>query len=136
MKERKIGMMLLLWFVTFGIYYIVWHYKFQKELREESGQGIMAIGHLMIFLVPVVNIIYYIYWLCVVDKRLVYIGAKKGNRWWLYLLLSPIPYGSTFVPILIQNKANHLGTIDVGDSQKDKSDTELRVDKYAKYFNQ
>ena len=81
MKERKIGMMLLLWFVTFGIYYIVWHYKFQKELREESGQGIMAIGHLMIFLVPVVNIIYYIYWLCVVDKRLVYIGAKKGNRW-------------------------------------------------------
>ena len=136
MKERKIGMMFLFQFISLGIYGIIWHYKFQYELREECGQGIMAIGHLMIALVPILNIVYYVYWLCVVDKRLVYIGAKKGNRWWLYLLIAITVIGWFFLPMLIQHKANNLGTIDVGETKKEKSDTELRVDKYAKYFNQ
>lgn len=133
MKQRKIAIMILLSFVTLGIYNIVWHYKFQQELREECGKGILASGHLLIVFVPLVNLVYYIYWHLVVDNRLVFIGAKKGNRWFLYLFLYLTVIGAFFVPAIIQAKANNLGIIDV--DSKEKSQTELRVDKYAKYFN-
>ncbi len=133
MKQRKVGLMILWAILTFGIYYIVWNYKFQGDVREETGKGIMPWGHLLIFLVPLVNIVYFVFWIFTIDSRLAFMGAKKGNLGVIYLLLSITIIGYLFVPAIIQSKANNLGTIEV--SQKDKTQTELRVDKYAKYFN-
>ena len=133
MKQRNVGLMILLGFVTFGIYYVVWNYKFQADVREESGKGIMPWGHILISLVPLLNICYWLYWIFSIDKRLEFMGAKKGNLGIVYLLLSITIIGYLFVPPILQSKANNLGTIDL--PQKDKTKTELRVDKYAKYFN-
>ncbi len=133
MKQRKVGLMVLWAIITLGVYYIVWNYKFQDEVREETGKGIMPWGHLLISLVPIANIVYFVYWLFAIDGRLAFMGAKKGNLGAVYLLLSITIVGYLFVPMILQNKANNLGTIDL--PQKEKTQTELRVDKYAKYFN-
>ena len=133
MKQRNVGLMILWGFLTFGIYDIVWNYKFQSEVREETGKGIMPWGHILISLVPLLNICYWLYWIFTIDKRLEFMGARKGNLGILYVLLSITIVGYVFVPAILQNKANNLSTIEV--SQKDKTQTELRVDKYAKYFN-
>ncbi len=133
MKQRKVGLMILWACLTLGIYYVVWNYKFQDEVREETGKGIMPWGHLLISLVPIANIVYFVYWLFAIDGRLAFMGAKKGNLGAVYLLLSITIVGYLFVPMILQNKANNLGTIDL--PQKEKTQTELRVDKYAKYFN-
>ena len=132
MKQRNVGLMILWGFLSFGIYYIVWNYKFQNEVREETGKGIMPWGHILISLVPIVNICYWLYWIFTIDKRLEFMGARKGNLGVVYLLLSITIIGYLFVPAILQNKANNLSTIDL---PKDKTKTELRVDKYAKYFN-
>lgn len=132
MKQRNVGLMILWGFLSFGIYCIVWNYKFQDEVREETGKGIMPWGHVLISLVPLVNIYYWLYWIFTIDKRLEFMGAKKGNMGVVYLLLSITVIGYVFVPAILQNKANNLSTIDL---PKDKTKTELRVDKYAKYFN-
>ncbi len=125
---------MILWAIlTFGIYYIVWNYKFQDEVREETGKGIMPWGHVLISLVPILNIVYWIMWLFTIDGKLAFMGARKGNLGAIYLLLSITIIGYLFVPAILQHKGNNLGTIDL--PQKDKTQNELRVDKYAKYFN-
>lgn len=125
---------MILWAIlTFGIYYIVWNYKFQDEVREETGKGIMPWGHVLISLVPILNIVYWIMWLFTIDGKLAFMGARKGNLGAVYLLLSITIIGYLFVPAILQHKGNNLGTIDL--PQKDKTQNELRVDKYAKYFN-
>ena len=133
MKQRKVGLMILWAILTFGIYYIVWNYKFQDEVREETGKGIMPWGHVLISLVPILNIVYWIMWLFTIDGKLAFMGARKGNLGAIYLLLSITIIGYLFVPAILQHKGNNLGTIDL--PQKDKTQNELRVDKYAKYFN-
>ena len=133
MKQRKVGLMILWACLTFGIYYVVWNYKFQDEVREETGKGIMPWGHILISLVPLVNIVYWIMWIFTIDSRLTFMGAKKSSLGVVYLLLSITIIGYLFVPAMLQSKANNLGTIDL--PQKDKTQTELRVDKYAKYFS-
>lgn len=133
MKQRKVGLMLLWAIITFGVYYVVWNYKFQNDVREETGKGIMPWGHILISLVPILNIVYWIGWIFTIDGKLAFMGANKGNLGIVYLLLSITIIGYLFVPMILQSKANNLGTIDL--PQKDKTQTELRVDKYAKYFS-
>ena len=91
----------------------------------------MPIGHLMIMLMPVVNIIYYFVWICQVDSKLTFLGAPKGNRAFLYVLLSLMGLGFIVVFPLIQSKANNIGLIEI----RSKTKEEVRTDKYAKYFN-
>lgn len=133
MKQRSTGLMIVLSFVTLGIYNIIWHFKFQEDVREETGKGILPWGHILINLVPILNIIYQILWHATIDKKLEFMGARKGNRAALYIILLITVLGGFFVPSLIQSKANNLGEIEL--NTKEKTETELRVDKYAKYFN-
>ena len=131
MKERKPWLVAVLGICTLFVYSIIWWYKTQRDVKEEAAAGIMGVGHLMIMLVPVVNIVYYIYWICTIDNRLTFLGATKGNRWFAYLLLSLIGMGAIFVFPMIQAKINTIGTVEV----RVKTAADARTDKYAKYLN-
>ncbi len=131
MKQRKAWLVGLLGICTLFVYSAIWWYKFQSDLKNETNRGYMPIGHLMIMLMPVVNIIYYFVWICQVDGKLVFLGAPKGNRAWLYVILSLIGLGFIVVFPMIQSKANNIGLIEI----RNKTKEEVRTDKYAKYFN-
>ncbi len=132
MKKRKVGLMLLLFVVTIGVYWVVWHFKFQNELREESGKGILPVGHIMLLLfLPVGGLIYYVVWLCTVEKNLVLAGALGKNRWWLHIILFLLVIGVIVSPLVLQGKANKIGTVDARNESEKVS--ELRTNKYAKY---
>lgn len=130
MKQRKPWLVALLSLCTLFVYTIIWWYKVQKDVKEETNNGIMAVGHLCIMLVPVANIIYYIIWLCKIDKSLVFLGAPKGNRWYAYLFFSLIGMGAFIAFPMIQSKINKIGTVDI----KEKTATQVRTDKYAKFL--
>ena len=129
MKKRKPWLIFLLSIVTLSVYWFIWQFKFQNELREESGKGILPVGHIMMLLFPGVNIIYYIVWLSTVEGRLVLAGAPGKNRWWMHILLFVSVVGNLFIATILQNKANKIGEVD----QTVKSSVDLRTDKYAKY---
>ncbi|HHX78889.1 MAG TPA: DUF4234 domain-containing protein [Acholeplasmataceae bacterium] len=102
MTKRSIGVMILLYLFTFGIYPLYWYIKFQMELKERTGDGFGGLGH---FLVSIVTFgIYSIYWQYAAGKRL----AKQGveDQSFLYLILAfffPI-----LNPFLMQSQANRL----------------------------
>lgn len=132
MKKRKVGLMLLLFVVTIGVYWVVWHFKFQNELREESGKGILPVGHIMLLLfLPLGGLIYYVVWLCTVEKNLVLAGAPGKNRWWLHIILFLLVIGVIVSPLVLQGKANKIGTADA--KKESEKASELRTNKYAKY---
>jgi len=132
MKQREPWLVGLLGLVTIFVYSIIWWYRVQKEIKEETNNGIMAVGHLCIMLVPVVNIIYYIYWISTIDRNIAFLGAPKGNRAWAYILLSLIGLGPFIVFPMIQAKINSIGTVDVYAPEDSNSQ---RASKYSKYFN-
>lgn len=131
MTQRKPWLVGVLGLCTFFVYTIIWWYKVQKEIKTETNHGIMAVGHLCIMLVPLVNIIYYFYWVCTIDKSLVFLGSKSGNLAWAYVLLSLICLGPFVVFPMIQAKINSVGKVSAF-SSVDKND---RTTKYSKYFN-
>jgi len=50
-KRRGVAAVILLSIVTLGIYYLVWVYKTQEEIKEHSGQGIGGVLGLVVALV-------------------------------------------------------------------------------------
>jgi len=50
-KERGTVAVILLSIVTLGIYYLVWVYKSQEEIKQHSGQGVGGVIGLVIALV-------------------------------------------------------------------------------------
>ena len=50
-KERGVVSVILLSIVTLGIYYLVWVYKTQEEVKQHSGQGVGGVVGLVIALV-------------------------------------------------------------------------------------
>ena len=50
-KERGTVAVILLSIVTLGIYYLVWVYKSQEEIKQHSGQGVGGVVGLVIALV-------------------------------------------------------------------------------------
>ncbi len=131
MKQRKPWLVGVLGLVTLFIYSIIWWYKVQAEIKEETNRGIMAIGHIFIMLVPVVNIIYFFYWICTVDKNLIFLGAPGRNSTWAYLILSLLLLGPLVVFPMIQGKINSIGT---PSTTTYKSTGAVRKDKYSRYF--
>ncbi len=130
MKQRKPWLIALLSLCTIFVYTVIWWYQVQKDIKEETNNGIMAIGHLMIMLVPGVNIVYYLIWICKVDSRLAFVGAPRGNRAFWYILLTLIGLAPFVVFPMIQSKINNIGLIEV----REKTTAEARADKYAKYL--
>lgn len=131
MKQREPWLVGLLGLCTLFVYTIIWWYKVQKELKDETGYGIMAVGHLCIMLVPLVNIGYYFYWIVTVDNHIAFLGAPQGNRAWAYILLSLIGLGPFVVFPMIQAKINSIG-MTTSSTPFEKTE---RTNKYSKYFN-
>ena len=103
MTNRSIVMMIILTFVTLGIYPIYWYIKFQMELKEQTGEGFGGLGH---FLMTFVTLgIYGIYWQYAAGKRI----AKQGGEDWsiIYLILCFVSL-SWLNPFLMQHQANQL----------------------------
>ncbi len=50
-KPRSIGLSILLFIVTFGIYGIYWTYKTHEEVKRHSGNGVGGVVGLVIYLV-------------------------------------------------------------------------------------
>lgn len=104
MTNRNIGMLVILFLFTFGIYPIYWNIKFQSELKEQTGEGFGGFGHflMMIFTFG----IYAIYWQYAAGKRLAKQGASDNSV--LYLILVLVGVGGIVNPILMQSQANDL----------------------------
>ena len=102
MQKRSIGVMILLFLSTFGIYPIVWTCKFQSELKQRTGEGFGAAGHFFMLLLTFG--IYNIYWQYAAGKRLAKQGAEDRSMIYLILgLIFPI-----LNPFLMQNQANGI----------------------------
>ena len=103
MKQRGIGMMILLSIITLGIYTIYWQCSFQGQLKEKTGEGFGPIGH---FLMCIVTFgIYSIYWSYAAGKRLAKLNA--GDNSILYLVLTLVGFGWINM-FLMQNEANKI----------------------------
>ena len=103
MTKRSIGMMILLTFVSLGLYLIYWNIKFQVELKAKTGEGFGALGHILMLLFSFG--IYVIYWQFAAGQRLGKAGANDYGV--LYLVLSIVGFG-WLNPFLMQVEANKI----------------------------
>lgn len=103
MKQRSIGMMILLSIITFGIYLVYWYIVFQAELKEKTGEGSGVLLHVLLSLVTLG--IYYIYWQYAAGKRLAKQGANDLSIIYLVLTFTP---ASLINPFLMQSQANQI----------------------------
>jgi hypothetical protein len=102
MKNRSIGMMVVLTLVTFGLYILIWSVMFQSDLKEKTDEGFGGLGHLLATLFTFG--IYYIIWQYNAGKRLAKLGATDNSV--LYLILAFVfPIAN---PFLMQDQANKL----------------------------
>ena len=103
MNNRYLVPMILLYLFTFGIYAIYWHFKFQEELKEKTGEGFGGLGHLLMLLFTFG--IYGIYWQYAAGKRLAKQGAEDRSLIYLIFNFTPI---AIINPFLMQQQANEL----------------------------
>lgn len=103
MTKRSIGVMILLYLFTFGIYPIYWYIVFQSELKRKTGEGFGGFGHFVMTFITFG--IYGIYWQYAAGKRLNRQGATDQSI--LYLIFCFIAL-SWLNPFLMQSQANNL----------------------------
>lgn len=103
MKQRSLGMMILLFIFTFGIYPIYWYIMFQVELKKQTGDGFGGLGHFLMLIFTFG--IYAIYWQYAAGKRLAKQGAEDMSV--IYLILTLLILGF-LNPFIMQNQANKL----------------------------
>lgn len=108
MKEIKPIVVALLGVGTLFVYSIIWFYKVQKEIHDETGRGFMGVGHLCLMLVPLVNIVYFMIWVCQTEKNLIYLGATGRNNAGWYVVLSLLFLGAIVVFPMMQAKINSM----------------------------
>lgn len=103
MRKRNLLMMIVLSFLTLGIYSIYWYCSFQSELKRETNEGFGGLGHLLATIFTFG--IYYIVWSYNAGKRL----EKQGAEDWslIYLILTIVGLGIINM-LLMQNQANNL----------------------------
>lgn len=103
MQKRSIGMMIILFLFTFGIYPLYWNIKFQMELKENTGEGFGGFGHFLLLIFTFG--IYALYWQYAAGKRLAKLGASDNSL--IYLVLALITAG-ILNPFIMQDQANNL----------------------------
>ena len=104
MLQRRSGcMMVLLFFITFGIYPIYWFIKFNAEVREASGEGQSGCMHILL---AIITFGIYVYvWEYQTAKRLHKLGGADNSVVVLVLSL----FGLAIVSwVLLQSEANKL----------------------------
>lgn len=103
MKKRSIGLMIVGFLFTFGIYPIYWYCSFQNQLKKETGLGFGGFGHLMVTIFTLG--IYGLYWSYAAGKRIEKLGGKDNSI--IYLILSI--FGLGFIAyLLMQSEVNQL----------------------------
>ena len=109
MKKRDIVVMLLLWFITCGIYSIFWAYLARKEFKELSGYKEVSPG-LEVFLM-IICFPYVFYWLYLFSSQIARYQAEKGlvvkDNSLINLILAIFGLGIVS-ELLIQDQLNHL----------------------------
>lgn len=103
MKKRNIGIMVLLFLFTFGIYPVVFNIKFHAELKRATGKGFGVFGHILMSLFTFG--IYQIYWQFAAGRRLAMQGVE--DRGVLYLVFCFIGL-SWLNPFLMASQANSI----------------------------
>ena len=103
MTKRGLGMMIVLYLFTFGIYPIIWWCKFQQELKNTTGEGFNWLGHLLMTMFTFG--IYAIYWYYAAGKRLAKAGAE--DRAVIYLVVALVGF-AWVQPFVMQDQANKL----------------------------
>lgn len=109
-------MMLVLTFITGGLYYFYWAYKTSKEMDEFTGErGIPPIVHLVL-LICTISLWGYVWDILTAQKiermqRMV--GLPARNQSWLYVALDFLGAGPIYgigivVPFLQQNDLNEI----------------------------
>jgi hypothetical protein len=102
MTKRTLGMMIILFLLTFGIYPLYWVIKFQVELKRETNEGFGGLGHFLMLIFTFG--VYAIYWQYAAGKRLAKLGATDQST--LYLIFAFVfPFIN---PFLMQDQANKL----------------------------
>ena len=103
MKKRSLGIMILGFLFTFGIYPIYWYCSFQNQLKKATGLGFGGFGHLMMSIFTLG--IYPLYWSYAVGPRIQKLGGENNGV--IYLVLSIFGLGIVAY-FIMQNQVNHL----------------------------
>ena len=56
-KKRNPVVVLLLSIITFGIYFLVWYYKSNEELKTVSGEDYASLLWTLLFILPLIGLI-------------------------------------------------------------------------------
>lgn len=102
MKKRNIAAVVLLTFLTFGVYPLVWSALFHRQLRKETGEGVAVWAHVLLWLFTFNA--YPIYWSYAAGKRLAKLGGK--DRSVLCFVLAFLPFGHLANVLILQIAAN------------------------------
>jgi len=95
-KERKIWLIYLLGFLTFGIYFIYWFYVTSKELQELGAD----IPSFILFLLPVANL----YWVYRYIEEWARITGKDNPILYFLVFL----FFNIAIPFLVQKELNNI----------------------------
>ena len=104
MKKRSIGIMILGFLFTLGIYPLYWWCSFQNQIKLKTGLGFGGGMHLLMSLITFG--IYPIYWYCVVGGRIEKAGGKNNTVLYVVLLLTMV--ASWLTPFLMQSDVNQI----------------------------
>ena len=123
-KIRNLWAVALLPFITFGIYFLVWYYKINREMadlgRKRNAQGLgdspvtslVAITIGAIIIVPAILSIVNTYKRIKLSQELVGVPESKAINGWVvligYLVISPVAYA------VQQDGLNKVWEIDSG----------------------
>lgn len=104
-KKRSPVMVLILPFITFGIYVFYWIFKTTHELRDNGGDSVPATWILLGLLIPGVNIVAIIIYMWMYSKALEEVtGAQQILHMLLLLFITPVGM------LLVQTKLNEKAT--------------------------
>lgn len=103
MKKRSLGIMVLGYLFTFGIYPLYWYCSFQNQIKKTTGMGFGGGMHLLVSLITLG--IYPLYWSYAVGKRIKTAGGQDNGV--LYLILSFFGLG-IIAHFMMQNEVNNI----------------------------
>jgi hypothetical protein len=110
-KERSIGIAILLSFVTCGYYLFYWMYCITEDTNKLSGKPNETSGGMVILFALLTCGIYSLYWMYkrgeMIDNYKVRMGQPSGSLAILYLVLSIFGLGLISY-CLMQNELNNI----------------------------
>jgi len=85
-KKRSVAVVVILSIVTFGIYMLYWLYATTKELEELKAKDAPKPWWILMFFIPLVNIVFLIMFYWKYSKSIEQISKGKSNSTLLFVL--------------------------------------------------